>query len=653
MINYKYIGLGILIIILIVVLIIYLLPSKKSCLKNCSNNGTCDTNSGLCKCNDGWAGDDCSIKAKPCSKDCPKNSTCDLTSGQCKCDDGWSGDDCSVKIIPCKNGCFPDGGKCDTTTGNCICNDGWSGDDCSKRVCKNNCSGHGSCNTKTGVCICDSPYSGEDCSSTCNPACKYGKCNQNTNKCDCNNIYIGGDDCGSCINSDYDLPDCNTKCVKANYDPNQKCKVCLRNYDINSDCKNCLQNYLPPDCVKCADGYQGDNCLKWDLLLDLDKLKAIISQACDQTDCSTILNKINQNVCDNINKDIITFFKNDYNSYKDTLNDFQTITNSDGSKTYLPNNSLILLNLFILKSLDSYIDTSSITCSAIIINYFPKISSCIINKLCNIYTGLQVNFLVKLTAIILFLPKTTNIPKTLIDFNTIINNCQCLNSCSGNGTCNSSNNALTCSCNSGFYGLDCSCSTPCVNGTCDSTGKCICVNGYYGDKCDTAWPVIVNTEFLKYFLTNNCIVNDLCKIIVDNITDDISNKINKDIIIYFKNDYSLFENTMDDLQKLEDLSGKLVGTFPNNNLIKYYLFLLQKINQYIDTSSLDCKTNVLKWYGNDKTCISDNICSKYSCLEYFCLNKLSIIIQQEPLLKLKNPIVVPDIMKDFQKIINC
>jgi RNA polymerase sigma factor (sigma-70 family) len=78
----------------------------------------------------------------------------------------------------------------------------------------------------------------------------------------------------------------------------------------------------------------------------LDKLKGIISQACTNIDCSTILNKINQNVCDNINKGIITFFKNDYKSYKDTLNDFQTITNTDGSTTYLPNNSLILLNLF-------------------------------------------------------------------------------------------------------------------------------------------------------------------------------------------------------------------------------------------------------------------------------------------------------------------
>ena len=62
---------------------------QSSCPEGCSLTGTC--NEGMCECNPGWTGPDCS--QPKCIDDCSGNGTCD--GGICDCDDGWSGIDCS------------------------------------------------------------------------------------------------------------------------------------------------------------------------------------------------------------------------------------------------------------------------------------------------------------------------------------------------------------------------------------------------------------------------------------------------------------------------------------------------------------------------------------------------------------------------------
>ncbi|XP_062590485.1 IgGFc-binding protein-like isoform X2 [Saccostrea cucullata] len=66
----------------------------------CQNGGTCtntDT-SYTCTCNEGWSGQDCSIKIPACqSMPCQNGGTCTNTdtSYTCTCNEGWSGQDCS------------------------------------------------------------------------------------------------------------------------------------------------------------------------------------------------------------------------------------------------------------------------------------------------------------------------------------------------------------------------------------------------------------------------------------------------------------------------------------------------------------------------------------------------------------------------------
>ena len=82
----------------------------------CSDNGQCDHTNGLCACNEGNQGFDCSGKilqsnsqnihhiqvmisfsGLTCPGDCSDAGICDTTTGQCSCDTGRHGLDCSSK----------------------------------------------------------------------------------------------------------------------------------------------------------------------------------------------------------------------------------------------------------------------------------------------------------------------------------------------------------------------------------------------------------------------------------------------------------------------------------------------------------------------------------------------------------------------------
>src|SRR5690348_12040988 len=71
-----------------------------NCTNKCSGNGVCY--SGICRCQMGWTGEDCS-QCKPklssnyaafCPNNCSNNGYC--SSDRCQCNFGWIGNDCSI-----------------------------------------------------------------------------------------------------------------------------------------------------------------------------------------------------------------------------------------------------------------------------------------------------------------------------------------------------------------------------------------------------------------------------------------------------------------------------------------------------------------------------------------------------------------------------
>lgn len=123
-------------------------------VRGCYNNGTCIAPD-VCRCSEGWTGDDCTEPY--CRKACQHNGNC-TAPGTCTCERGWVGNDCSTPMCAqeCQNG------------GNCVAPDtcqclqwpslftdgrgaaarplfqqpdgqsqltGWSGFDCSVPIC--------------------------------------------------------------------------------------------------------------------------------------------------------------------------------------------------------------------------------------------------------------------------------------------------------------------------------------------------------------------------------------------------------------------------------------------------------------------------------------------------------------------------------------
>ena len=116
----------------------------------CSGNGVCAPGiGGICECNPGFFGNDCS-----CTHDCYNGGSC--FQGVCLCAPGWRGLDC--KHTTCPNDCS-NRGTCDGVR--CTCDVGFGGDDCSERRCPNNCNSNGLCDE--GVCICNTGFGGQDC----------------------------------------------------------------------------------------------------------------------------------------------------------------------------------------------------------------------------------------------------------------------------------------------------------------------------------------------------------------------------------------------------------------------------------------------------------------------------------------------------------
>lgn len=64
----------------------------QACPNECNAHGRCVNSS--CACDAGWTGDACD--AHTCPSDCSAHGLCDGKTGMCKCDLGYKGADCSV-----------------------------------------------------------------------------------------------------------------------------------------------------------------------------------------------------------------------------------------------------------------------------------------------------------------------------------------------------------------------------------------------------------------------------------------------------------------------------------------------------------------------------------------------------------------------------
>jgi len=125
----------------------------ETCYKNCFNQGEC-INKEYCRCFEDYIGEFC--EDKKCKTPC-NNGKC--VKGICKCDNGWRGDDCKEQYCP--HDCHHNG-LC--KKGICSCYHGFSGKYCEISLCENNCNYKGIC--YKGKCHCINGFYGEDCSKT-------------------------------------------------------------------------------------------------------------------------------------------------------------------------------------------------------------------------------------------------------------------------------------------------------------------------------------------------------------------------------------------------------------------------------------------------------------------------------------------------------
>lgn len=178
----------------------YFIGITALCHNNCNSNGIC-SKWGTCECWEGWEGNACEKRSCPSGiqlssipyasnqahsrKTCSGQGECDHTSGTCKCNNGYAGIDCSRTL--CFNDCSGRGSCISlrtaavdndgyflnrTSTYNlwdadvifgCQCDFGWSGPDCSERSCPSGPDPRLSSSSREQVklvCQCDSECSG-------------------------------------------------------------------------------------------------------------------------------------------------------------------------------------------------------------------------------------------------------------------------------------------------------------------------------------------------------------------------------------------------------------------------------------------------------------------------------------------------------------
>nr|XP_018668975.1 tenascin-R-like [Ciona intestinalis] len=220
--------------------------SESICVNACSGHGACNKH-GRCQCWGQWSGEDCSLRS--CPNDCSGNGICD--NGLCVCDVSYSGADCSRRS--CLNDCNGHG-RCNEDTGQCRCHGSWEGPECSAQRCLRDCSGNGDC--LNGRCQCDEPWTGKACRilKCPNQCSSNGKCRNGT--CVCRNEWTG-DDCSSpkCPDDCSGLGECRSgvcECTAGWGGLNCSQPMCVNDCSNNGQC-------IDGRC-RCWGGWEGNSC---------------------------------------------------------------------------------------------------------------------------------------------------------------------------------------------------------------------------------------------------------------------------------------------------------------------------------------------------------------------------------------------------------
>jgi hypothetical protein len=129
---------------------------------------------------------------------CTGQGECVRPNG-CRCNSGWAGNDCSA--YDCAGVSFCSGNGDCIGPNKCSCLQGWTGDACVTATChgQNNCSAHGFC-VLPEMCTCFIEYAGDDCSRCAHqrwgnmcrpcPSCVHGSCKLDTGKDLITNLLI-------------------------------------------------------------------------------------------------------------------------------------------------------------------------------------------------------------------------------------------------------------------------------------------------------------------------------------------------------------------------------------------------------------------------------------------------------------------------------
>jgi hypothetical protein len=171
---------------------------------------------------------------------CSDQGTCNTDSGECICNSGYAGVDCSSKCgtVTIGNHQYMCAGHGACQSGTCACTRGYWGDLCAHECpgsAANPCSDVGTCNATTGICHCDSGLAGSECTISClggqhNPCSMHGQCQAADGACVCDTgaAFFDGASCQRCKNG-YGGGDCATRCATSIQGSGYDC-VCLDNY---------------------------------------------------------------------------------------------------------------------------------------------------------------------------------------------------------------------------------------------------------------------------------------------------------------------------------------------------------------------------------------------------------------------------------------
>nr|BAJ94073.1 predicted protein [Hordeum vulgare subsp. vulgare] len=226
---------------------------------------------GSCICEPSFQGKFCEIPVS-CPKDCSKRGTCD--KGVCKCDLGYGGDDCSQSVCPNDCNKLTGRGQCSQTEQRCLCAVGFWGLDCSQDNCPNNCLGRGDCqlidrtanNRSINTCKCDEGFSLDDCSGW-----GYSTYNGTNSPSPLVSVHVGGyepgftcpNHCsghGRCLRVEGVGPTIGGRC---------KCNPGFGGRDCSGECTHHCGAPLRGNCVgvdsetvkcQCKEGYTGPGC---------------------------------------------------------------------------------------------------------------------------------------------------------------------------------------------------------------------------------------------------------------------------------------------------------------------------------------------------------------------------------------------------------